>query len=332
MLALAPNLPSPADAFVLESRAWAAELYQLLRSVDPARWRDAKAAELRAVGEALSERAQTLLKSAEGRAHPLRERVAELAALLESQTPGTHASSAQVRAAWASFRASAVPAYESLAAALCAEAAPVPSLRPSNLSRSAFHALTGLGALLLMELVFSERGRVWATGAFFALAWTLETTRRLYKPWNDLLFRTFSRVAHPHERFRINSSTWYGTALALLAQVCSLETGAVAVAVLGLADPAAALVGRRWGRHPLRGGRSLEGTLTFVITGALAAGATLGVFHASLGAATIVAMSLSAAVAGALAELLLTRVDDNFSIPIAAASAAGASAWLVAGL
>lgn len=332
MLAFAPPAPSPADAFVAESRAWAAELYQLLRSVDPSRWRDARAAELRAWGLRLSERAETLLKSAEGGAGPLRERVAELAHILDTAAPGTEVSAAQVRAAWARFRVSAVPAYESLAAALRAEHAPVPSLRPSNLARSAFHALTGLAALLLMELVFSERGRVLATGAFFVFAWTLETTRRFSKPWNDLLYRIFGFLAHPHERFRVNSSTWYGTALFLLAWVCSLETAAVAVTVLGFADPAAALVGRRWGRHPLRGGRSLEGSLTFVAVGALATAAALGVFHPELGIAAIAVMSLSGGVAGALAELYLTRFDDNFSIPIAAAAASGLGAGLLGAL
>ena len=97
----------------------------------------------------------------------------------------------------------------------------------------------------------------------------------------------------------------------------------MAIAVLGLADPAAAVIGRRFGKHRLIHGRSLEGTITFVIVGFVAA-FSVGLLHLAPPAAAVGA--LGASLLGALAELTSRRIDDNLSIPLA--SAAGAWALL----
>src|SRR5581483_4565863 len=118
---------------------------------------------------------------------------------------------------------------------------------------------------------------VLAAGAFALLAWTLETTRAFMPRWNAVLMRLLGAIAHPHERSRVNSSTWYATVLVVIATVCSRPACAVGVAVLAFADPAAGYAGRRWGRTRIRHGRSLEGTLTFVAVGTIAASLALWV-------------------------------------------------------
>jgi dolichol kinase len=129
--------------------------------------------------------------------------------------------------------------------------------RPTNYTRSLFHVASGVFTLGLLRLL---PGRAWliaVASVFFAAAWTMEAARRRSPEVNERLMRFFGPVAHPHERHRVNSSTWYVTALILL--------------------------------------------------------------------------SLVGAVAGALAELSSTRLDDNFTIPLAAAAAAaGAQIFLPA--
>src|SRR5207253_341474 len=103
------------------------------------------------------------------------------------------------------------------------------------------------------------------------------------------------------------------SALILLALFASRPAMLAGVAVLGIADPIAASVGRRYGRHKIRAGRSLEGTLAFFVAGALAAAAML----ALAGAVPAAQLAIYAAVAGfvgALAELGSIRLDDNFTI------------------
>ena len=92
--------------------------------------------------------------------------------------------------------------------------------------------------------------------------------------------------------------------------------------VLGFGDPFAAIIGRRFGRIRLPGGRSLEGSLAFVVAGTVMSLPVLWLAHhltfgAALGVAAI------GASAGALAEVLSGRLDDNFTIPLFA----GLAAW-----
>ena len=120
---------------------------------------------------------------------------------------------------------------------------------------------------------------------------------------NDLLMRLFSLVSHPHEAHHVNSSTWYVSALALLSLTFEPMVCAAALAVLGLGDPVAAIIGKRWGRHRLENGRSLEGTAAFIGAGAAAAALTLTLAHPGASAGLIAAMSLAAAVVGGVTEL-----------------------------
>ena len=83
-----------------------------------------------------------------------------------------------------------------------------------------------------------------------------------------------------------------------------------------LGDTAAALIGRRFGRHKTVNGKSFEGVFAFVFA------AAIGIFIVK----TIIGVQgipvwgiLLAAVAGSLVELFekQLKADDNFSIPVA---------------
>ena len=89
---------------------------------------------------------------------------------------------------------------------------------------------------------------------------TVEQTTQGAEPTRVALLRVLGRIAHAHEHHRVNSSTWYGTAPVVLGGFFDPAVAAIAVAIHGLADPAAAWIGRRWGRVALVNGRTLEGT------------------------------------------------------------------------
>ncbi len=204
-----------------------------------------------------------------------------------------------------------------------ASAAPVPRAvaRPANTTRSLFHVASGALSLALMRLL---PGRAWLIGVSLTIAvaaWSMEAARRRSPAANEVLMRFFSAIAHPQERHRVNSSTWYVTALLILASFFPLRAAELGVVVLGLADPAAGFIGRRFGRTRLRTGRSLEGTLAFVVAGTFAALAALFAFH-ELPWSSRITLALVGAVAGAVAELVSTRADDNFTIPLTVAVAA----------
>jgi dolichol kinase len=203
-----------------------------------------------------------------------------------------------------------------------------PVARPFNLLRNVYHVANAVVVLLVVEYLLVTPGlRYLVAGAGFVSAWSMEASRRLSPAVNLLLMRLFAPVAHPDEAHHVNSATWYTTAILLLAFFFPLPAGVVGLAVLGLGDPAAAIVGRRWGRHRLADGRSLEGALAFVGVGTLAAWLPLELWHDELTSKGWLA--LAAATGGAVSELLsgraaalmgLSRIDDNLVIPLASAA------------
>ena len=92
--------------------------------------------------------------------------------------------------------------------------------------------------------------------------------------------------------------------------------GSIAVMVLGLADPAAAWVGRRWGQVQLVNGRTLEGSLAFALVGTISAFGVVALLYASVSLWMAFLLSLVAGIVGAVTELLCRRVDDNLAIPL----------------
>jgi dolichol kinase len=196
-----------------------------------------------------------------------------------------------------------------------------PVVRPTNYARSLFHVASAAVALTAVALLPSRGWLIAIPGAFALYAWSMEIARRLNPRLNDRLMRFYGAIVHPHERYRVNSATWYGTALVLLALFATVPAMVTAVVVLGVADPIAGFVGRRWGSRTLRAGRSLEGSLAFFVSGTVAAAVALAIAHVGSPAAIVVLAGL-AGLAGAIAELFATHLDDNFTIPMAVGAVA----------
>lgn len=221
------------------------------------------------------------------------------------------------------------PVYEGLAAVLRRQDIHVASMRPTNYLRSLFHVMSGVVALACIQHVLSPSGLVWVSLAFAGFAWTAEICRRLSPAINLRLMAFFGPLAHAHEYHRVNSGTWYATALGLLAVSGNLLAASLAVVVLAVGDPVAALVGRRYGRTTIRANRSLEGSLAFVAAAALAGLAVLRIYYPALGLEASLSLALVGALAGMLAELYSRRVDDNFTIPVTVGIAVSVMApWL----
>lgn len=205
--------------------------------------------------------------------------------------------------------------------------------RPTNYLRNAFHISWGLvGATL--TLLLSPGVLVGVALAFAAASWTMELVRRRSPAFNQRIMRVFRHVSRPHEVEQVNSSTWYASALLLLTLSFEPTIILTGVLVLAFADPAAAIIGRRFGRVPLINGRTVEGTLTFAFVGALVSFTVLSLAGGGLLPSYAFGVRLTIALAagslGAIAELVSDRVDDNFSIPLSSALAAWAVLLLMA--
>jgi dolichol kinase len=304
-------------------RPVALELHGLLRDLDPSRWRDDFEAALRRRVAEIEAAVRRILARSEA-PNGLAKSLENLSRLLRERLPARELPAVELRAAWARYREELQLAYEGLRKSLSASRVEVPSIRPTNYTRSIFHALVAIVLVLLVEEVLSDRGRWLVPFCFAATFWTLELLRHISKRARSFLLWLFRAIAHPHERYRVNSSTWLATALVLLGALFAPLPCTVALAVMGIADPTAAFIGRRWGRTTITAQRSLEGSLAFLVAGTLAAAVVLAIWYPSLPLIARLGIACAASLCGALAELASRRLDDNFTVPLAA----GGGAWL----
>jgi len=131
----------------------------------------------------------------------------------------------------------------------------------------------------------------------------LDAARLCWPAWNRQCFALGAELIRSRETGRLTAASF--TLLALLVAVWAFPPAVVGAAFLyhSVGDTAAGCVGRRWGRHRVRG-KSLEGSAAFFVAGSLVAAPLVGLGPALLGAA-----------AAAAAELMLP-VEDNLAVPL----------------
>lgn len=171
--------------------------------------------------------------------------------------------------------------------------------------RRVLHAATGCGlALGPGALGWSSGTTALLVGGGTAILLAGDLARLRLPTLNRWFFRTFSRLASPREADSLASSTWYGVgATAVWAAVPGLPA-VCALLVLGLADPAASVVGRVWGRRPVGKG-TRAGTAVFV-----------GVAWLTLVGLVGPVPALGVAVTAAISEVLPLGIDDNLVVPL----------------
>jgi dolichol kinase len=135
--------------------------------------------------------------------------------------------------------------------------------------------------------------------------------RLRWGPLHRLLDERVGAYLRPSEHRRLISVHYLTSAAVLLAWSVPPAIGATALLYLVAGDAAAALVGRRFGRHRL-GRKSLEGSLAcFAVCLGLGALLLPGRPLAVLGGALV----------ATLVEALPLPVDDNLSVPLLGAAA-----------
>lgn len=174
-----------------------------------------------------------------------------------------------------------------------------------ELMRKRIHLATALvpAAVWVLPRGLAIAMMVGAVAAAIAIEWA---RRRV--PWARYQFLRGTRVMlRGHERHGLAGATYMAVAYLLALLVFPRPVAVVAMLYNALGDAAAAVVGRRWGRHRTAWGKSWEGA-------AAAFGANLAVGVAVPGIGGV------AAVVGALAasalEFLPLPLDDNLRVTL----------------
>ncbi len=193
------------------------------------------------------------------------------------------------------------------------------SLRPRNYARNIFHVASALLGFVLYEWFLSAQTCIYVMCSVLAFYLGLEVVRRRWPRFNELLIdQWLSAIVRPRERHSIPAATLYAAAILILLLTVSKTAMLIGVLVLGLGDPAATLVGRRWGTTKLWRRKSMEGTAAFLVVGTTCVLAYLLLCRDfGLGASLLLATSTTGA--GAIAEVLSDDwLDDNFTVPLVA--------------
>jgi len=174
--------------------------------------------------------------------------------------------------------------------------------------RRVFHAVNGTLVVLALTVFGMEVPTALVImGVLLAFAMVLDAVRLLYSKWNILFFRTFSFLASPREARKIASSTWYALSVFLVLLLFSRTHAMAGILVLAWADPAASVVGQRWGKIPFLAG-SVRGTGTFFLVAS---------FALILFVPWKVALVTGAATA--IVEAAPINLDDNLIVPLTVA-------------
>lgn len=175
-------------------------------------------------------------------------------------------------------------------------------------ARKAIHAgLSIAAATVVLVLDPVPAAVVLAAATMAALA--VELGRRL-SPAVAGAFSRLEGLLKPREATGLTGATLLSIGFTATAVTFPGGPALAGILLAGLADPAAALVGRRYGRVRYPGGKSLAGSVAFLVV-ALVLGLALGL---GPGTAALVAMALTAV------EAVTLPVDDNLYLPVAGAA------------
>lgn len=174
--------------------------------------------------------------------------------------------------------------------------------------RRVFHAANGtLVVLSVAVLGLSAPAAARMLGGILAFTVLMDVVRLFDPKLNVLFFRAFASLASPRETKKVASSTWYALSAFLVLTLFPQDCALAGILVLAWADPAASVVGQKWGKRSFLGG-TVRGTAAFV----LVAFSALLVFVPWQLALVVAAVT-------ALVEAAPTGLDDNLILPLTAA-------------
>jgi dolichol kinase len=140
-----------------------------------------------------------------------------------------------------------------------------------------------------------------------AVALLIEGLRLSVRSPRYLFLRRTRTMLRARERRRLTGATYMASAYALAVLLFPTPVAVLAMLYNGVGDAVAALVGKRWGRHRLRSGKSWEG-----MAAGFSANLALGLLLPGIPSAP----ALAGALAASLLELADLPPDDNLWVTL----------------
>ncbi|HEX2207721.1 MAG TPA: hypothetical protein VHG93_08560 [Longimicrobium sp.] len=180
-----------------------------------------------------------------------------------------------------------------------------------ELARKAIHVSSAAVPLLVWLLPRPPAIALLVSVAVLAVA--IDVARHRIRPFRYHFLRHTRTMLRHHERRGVAGATWMAVAYAAAVVLFPKPVAVAAMLFNGLGDAAAALVGKRWGRHRTAWGKSWEG---FAAGLAVDLAVAMGMWMLAPGVVPLAAAVLGA-IAAAAVEFAPLPVDDNVRVTLA---------------
>ncbi len=179
--------------------------------------------------------------------------------------------------------------------------------RRNELVRKLIHFSTLVIPLGMM--ILPRRTILLVLGFALLTAVIVEICRRLFPGFGAWFLKRTSPLLRKHEEHRITGATFLFLSAFISVLVFREWIAQVALLLVIISDGLGALVGKLWGRKTSIKGKTWEGSAVFIISGLL-----IVFFHP----ACDIRVGILGVLAAFLVEVLVTGLDDNLTIPLAA--------------
>ena len=185
--------------------------------------------------------------------------------------------------------------------------------------RKFYHAVMGLICFSLYAFVLTTDQALFLLATIGGGWMLLDLVRFRVPAVNRAALRIFGNLMRREELHSLTANSFYVLGMATVVLAFPKPIALLAVLYLALGDPAAAIVGTRWGRRRIGiGNKSVEGMaangfVCFVATFLVG----LFLFHLQIDKAFALAVLGSSA--AMIAEVIPMPLDDNFTLPVISA-------------
>ncbi|MCS7013817.1 MAG: SEC59/DGK1/VTE5 family protein [Chloroherpetonaceae bacterium] len=195
----------------------------------------------------------------------------------------------------------------------------------NELARKAIHVCSI--AIPLIYYHITQKLAIVLLTILFLGFFTVDFVKMFVQPVAVWYFKTFGSLLRPHEKDptkkRFNGATFVTLSALLTVALFPKIIAIASFAILIVADTAAALVGRKFGKHKLFS-KTVEGSLAFLIAAIAVVALTP---HLNF------AVGIGLAVVATIAEVVPFKIggytiDDNLTIPLSAAAFAYVCYWI----
>lgn len=175
----------------------------------------------------------------------------------------------------------------------------------SEIKRKLIHLTT-----ILIPVLYgycNRREMLWISGSFLFFALLVEIARFLWKPFSDFFYNLFSTLLRDNEKHCLTGATYIFIGIFLSILFFDKWIAQTVMLFIIVSDAFSAVAGKVWGRHKIYAGKTLEGCLAYLFSGIII---ICFIIESDL------IVGIAGIIASLLAEIFITRVDDNVSVSI----------------